>query len=142
MRKQGSAGGAPAQSVLKRPAALATLQFIGDINQFRDRCRELGVAIKYRNASGKWVHRSKADMLDECRQLLTQTQGRDAIRARAAELGVQRYKGNSSGGRTTWRTAADLHADCDKATSLAQNNSLPSFFDMQVTSRRAPDSEL
>ena len=163
MGKQGAVGAAPAQSVLKRPAALglaggnptladsmAQLESIGDINQFRDRARDLGVTIKYRNASGQWVNRRKADMLVDCRQVLMDSfhaadaeavQGRDEIRSRAAELGVKRYKACSSSGQTTWRTVGELVADCDKAMLLAEKNSLPSLFDRQLKSRQGLDSE-
>ena len=153
MGKRDVVGVAQARPVLKRPSAsgpveenlsfmdtLAALESIGDINMFRHRVRDLGVAIKYRNPTGQWVNRRKADMLDDCRQVLEQMQGRDALRARAAELGVKRYK-SSSAGRTTWRAAAELHADCNKAASMAQKNSLPSLFDRQLSSRQAPDSE-
>ena len=142
MGKRGVVGVAPTRSVLKRPAALdtlAALECIGDINTFRDRVRDLGVAVKYRNPSGQWVNRRKADMLDDCRQLLKQTQ-RDAIRARAAELGLKRYFASNGVGRTTWRATADLHADCNKATLVSQKNSLPSYFDSPVKAVRAPDS--
>lgn len=154
MGKRDVVGVAQARPVLKRPAAsgfgdakpsfmdtLAALESIGDINMFRDRVRDLGVAIKYRNPSGQWVNRRKADMLGDCRQVLKQMQGRDAVRARAAELGVKRYKASSSAGRITWRAAAELHADCNKAASMAQKNSLPSLFDRQLSSRQTPDSE-
>ena len=154
MGKRDVVGVAQARPVLKRPAAsgfgdakpsfmdtLAALESIGDINMFRDRVRDLGVAIKYRNASGQWVKRRKADMLGDCRQVLKQMQGRDAVRARAVELGVKRYKASSSAGRTTWRAAAELHADCNKAAWMAQKNSLPSLFERQLSSRQTPDSE-
>ena len=154
MDKRGVVGVALTRSVLKRPAALglgdeelsfmdslAALESMGDINLFRDLVRDLGVAYRYRNPAGKWVNRRKADMLDDCRQVLKQAQGRDAIRARAVELGVKRYKASNSVGRTTWRTTADLHADCNKATVLAQKNSLPSLFDRQLKAGQAPDSE-
>ena len=65
MGKRGVVGVAPTRSVLKRPVALytlAALECIGDINTFRDRVRDLGVAVKYRNASGEWVHRHGATL--------------------------------------------------------------------------------
>ena len=90
MGKRDVVGVAQARPVLKRPAAsgleeenisfmdtLAALESIGDINMFRYRVRDLGVAIKYRNPSGQWVNRRKADMLDDCRQVLERMQGRD-----------------------------------------------------------------
>ena len=90
MGKRDVVGVAQARPVLKRPAAsgleeenisfmdtLAALESIGEINMFRHRVRDLGVAIKYRNPSGQWVNRRKADMLDDCRQVLERMQGRD-----------------------------------------------------------------
>ena len=50
--------------------SMAKLESIGDINLFRDRACELGVAKKYCNASGQWAHRRKADMLLDCREVL------------------------------------------------------------------------
>ena len=142
MRKRGAVGARP---VLKRPAAqgdeklsLAEVESIGDINKFRDRVRDLGVAIKYRNSFGHWVNRRKADVLDDCRRLL---QRRDAVRARAAELGVKKYCASNDGPWGIWRTTVDLHEDCNNATLSAEKNSLPSFFARQLKARQAPDSE-
>ena len=144
MNKRSACGVALTRSVFKRPASmdtLAALESMGDINMFRDRVRDLGVAVKERKPSGRWVNRRKADILDDCRQVLKQAQGRDAIRSRAVELGVKRYKAGSSVSRTTWRTTSDLHADCDKVASLAQKNVLASVFDRQRKAWQAPDSE-
>ena len=63
------------------------LQSIGDINNFRQRVRELGVATQYRNAAGHWVNRRKADMLEDCRRRL-KVHGRDAMRRCAVDLGL------------------------------------------------------
>ena len=144
MNKRGACGVALTRTSFKRPLSmdtLAALESMGDINMFRDRVRELGVAVKEVKPSGHWGNRLKADMLKDCRQLLEQAQGRDVIRARAVELGVKRYKASNSVGCTIWRTTSELHADCDKAASLAQKNSLASVFDRQRKARQAPDSE-
>ena len=50
--------------------SMAKLESIGDINLFRVGARELGVAVKDCNASGQLVHRRKADMLLNCREVL------------------------------------------------------------------------
>jgi len=152
MGKQGAVGAAPAHSVMKRPAAAALgggsrtlvgsmsmLESIGDINEFRDCARDLGVAIKYRNAAGEWVNRRKADMLLDCQEVLRGS--RDEIRARAAVVGVKRYKACSSTGQTTWRTARELAAECDKVMLLAERNSLSLLFDRQKKSRQLFDNE-
>ena len=90
-------------------------------------------------------------MLLNCRDVLKElfhatdagaVQGRNEIRCRAADLGVNRYKVKGSrNGQTTWRTAGELAEDCDKAKSLASKNSLPSLFDRQLKSREAFDGE-
>ena len=144
MKKRGACGVALTRTSFKRPLSmdtLAALESMCDINMLRDRVRALGVPVKERKSSGQWRNRLKADMLNDCRQLFEQAQGRDVIRARAGELGVKRYKASSGVGRTSWRTTSELHADCDKAASLAQKNSLASVLDRQRKARQAPDSE-
>ena len=129
--------------------SMTTLEATGDINHFRDRARELGVAIKHRNAEGIWVHRRKEDMVKDCRQQLKQShpdvesrfQGRDAIRALAVQLGVERYKTSDTPGRSIWRKTADHAADCDAALQLAKETSLQSPFGQQLKFLQAPGSE-
>ena len=76
MGKRGS-DGAP----LKRPAsyvsssdgpllseaAVAELEATRNINDFRKRARELGLVTQHRNPDGGWRHRSRADILEDCR---------------------------------------------------------------------------
>ena len=70
-----------------------------------------------------------------------EVQRRDALRARAGELGVKRYRASDTTGRTIWRKSADLVADCNTVIQLAKRRSLPSLFGRQLKSRQAPDSE-
>ena len=70
-----------------------------------------------------------------------EVQRRDALRARAGELGVKRYRASDTTGRTIWRKSADLVADCNTVIQLAKKRSLPSLFGRQLKSRQAPDSE-
>ena len=119
-----------------RRTVCMTLESMGDINDFRVRARELGVPTRYRNAEGHWVNRHKEDMVKDCQRQLKESQGRDAIRALAVQLGVKRYKASVSTGRTTWRKAADLVADCDKVLEMAKKGASPVLFDKQFDKQR------
>ena len=94
-----------------------------DINHFRECARVLGVATQHRNAAGQLVNRRKADMLEDClRQLKVQRHG--AIRTRAVERGVKRYKPRVSTRRIPWRKN-------DKSMQVPEKGSLPALFAKQ-----------
>ena len=79
---------------------MATLESMGDINHFRVRAHELGFPTRYRNEEGHWVNHHKEEMVKDCQRQLKESQGRDAIRALAVQLGVKGYKTSDTPGRT------------------------------------------
>ena len=50
--------------------AVAQLEAIVNINDFRKRARKLGLVIKHRNSDGRWRNRSRADIVKNYRQQL------------------------------------------------------------------------
>ena len=160
MSKRGSDGVLlKKQRALLSQSAVAKLEAEGNITKFRTDVRKLGYSTEYKT-NGKWCHRTKASIIADLKQALqevpakrratiggdgssnvAEVQGRDAIRARAAELGVKRCKWNGSTGQITWKNVADLSADCNTAIQLDKKCSLTSLFDRQLKSHQAAKSE-
>ena len=99
------ASGEVEDCVLRSDAAVAELEAIVNINEFRKRARELGLVIQHRNPDGGWRHRSRADILEDFRRLL-KVQGRDAMRRRAVDLGMTRDKASDRPGAALKRPAS------------------------------------
>ena len=153
MGKRGYAG-----ALLKRPASnvasiqgallsdadLTRLKATRNIDDFRKLARDLGLVTRRQGR-----HVAKEDILDECRRRLCDpstfasghVEGRDAIRARAAELGVKRYKEKVKGSsRSTWRSTAELQAEIIKAEAR-EKKPLLSLFERQRQNQQVPGTE-